>query len=105
MIGACMLPGPLVLDLRSVVQCKQQDTYHDGRQYHAAGLLGLMSPSQAEALLQGKGACGHAEDKADEGYPCVQVACGHTDHHTQRASQEHEGADHDDHSKDKADHR
>ena len=84
---------------------KNKDAQGQHGDHRAAGLGGRVGAPQTEAVLQGKGTGADASHKSYQRYIGVQIARGHTQHHAERAAQEYQGADHDDHAQHKADHR
>ena len=75
------------------------------RQDCAAQRLRLIGAAEREALLEEERAGRNAARKADERDPCVQIACGHAQHHAERTAEEYERADHHRGAEDKAHHR
>ena len=75
------------------------------RQDCAAKQLRLIGAAEREALFEEERAGRNAARKADERDPCVQIACGHTQHHAERTAEEHEGADHHRSAQNKTHHR
>ena len=81
-------------------QRRQQD-----RQNGSADWLGLIGTAERKAFLEEERAGRHAACKADERDPCIQVTGGHTQHHAERAAEEHECADHHGSAQNKTHHR
>ena len=75
------------------------------RQDCAAQRLRLIGATEREALLEEERASRNAARKADERDPCVQITCGHAQHHAERTAEEYERADHHRGAEDKAHHR
>ena len=71
----------------------------------AADWLGLIGTAERKAFLEEERAGRHAACKADERDPCIQVTGGHTQHHAERAAEEHECADHHRSAQNKTHHR
>ena len=76
--------------------CNADNEQHcqQDRQNGAADRLGLIGTAERKAFLEEERAGRHAACKADERDPCIQVTGGHTQHHAERAAEEHECADH-----------
>ena len=84
-------------------QEQQEQTGQNHGQSNTLSRGGIISTLQGEALVQADNTDGNAAGEAQQSDPCIQVAAGHTQNHTQGAAQECQSADHDESAHDKAD--
>ena len=81
---------------------QNQQSHYDSGHYAAFQGAQVIGALHGKALLEEQGADEDADNEADQTNDGVQVAAADTDHHTQRAAQEHQGADHNEHTQYKA---
>ena len=85
-------------------QHQSQQSHHQHREHQALGHGLLVGTAEAESLLQEHDADEDADNKAHQTNNGIEVAAADTDDHAQGAAQEHQGADHHEHSDNKAGH-
>ena len=91
-------------DRRSGEPEDEQQHIND-REGGAFGERLLIAAAEREALLEEHNAHENAHDEAHKTDKGVPVAAADTDDHTQRAAEEHQRADHNEHAEKEADHR